>query len=385
MTNPLSKIHPAFRPIILGLAIFFIFNLLLTAAVTFSPINKKFNFSYGNFLPTKLEMLAQHNPQQMDILFMGTSQTNNGFIPSVFEKASNRHINSFNLGLPNNRYDIMHAYLDYHIHRYGKPKVVLIELSPSTQEMNSYYYYLPALYYRSLIERSPQRTGQFLSHPYLAWNVKKELILSGLSSLHQYRFTFSPLNMLNKVSGKVSQLIHKSEAVAEASPENLELPANVSITSEMTEKGWYPYEQSVHMKTPEGVILSVQEAKKYYIDHQTSVHFDKLRLLIAYCQKNQLPVILVAWPQHPAFNKVLNESNLGKQYKQGLATLSAQTHVPVINLNDRLPKNPSPSLFADPRHLTPKGATLFSGILAQQIFSLEVAQQQFESQQLSQR
>lgn len=388
MLKLIGKIHPAFRPILLGMLVFAVFNFVLTAAVTFSPINKKFNFSYGNFLPTKLEMLARNKPEQLDVLFLGTSQTNNGFIPSVFEKAAGQPVNSFNLGLPNNRYDIMQAYLDYHVHQYGKPKVVFIELSPSTQEIDSYYYYLPALYYRTLIERSPQRTAAFLGHPLLAWNVKKELLLSGFSSLHQYRFTFSPVNMLNKISGKVAQFLHRSEAVAEASVNNAgtthEVEAAeqnaVDITPEMTAKGWYPYEQSIHMKTPEGVALSVQEAKKYYIDHQTSVRFDKLHLFIAACQKNQIPVVLVSWPQHPAFMKILDESELGRQYRQGLSQLSAKTGVPVIDLNRSLSGNPSSTLFADPRHLTPEGAQLFSGILAKQTFALPQVRQQFNVQ-----
>jgi hypothetical protein len=394
MKNLLNRIHPDFRPILLGVLVFAVFNCLLTGVVTFSPINKKFNFSYGNFLPTKLEMLAQNHPQQLDVLFLGTSQTNNGFIPSVFEKAAGQPINSFNLGLPNNRYDIMQAYLEYHIHQYGKPKVVLIELSPSTQEIDSYYYYLPALYYRTLIERSPQRATVFLSHPLLAWNVKKELLLSAFSSLHQYRFTFSPVNILDKVSGKLAGLFRRAEAVAEASGKSAETAhkaesdvRTVEITPEMTAKGWYPYEQSVHMKTPEGVALSVQEAKKYYIDHQAGVHFDKLRLLIAACRKYQVPVVLVSWPQHPAFTKILEESPLGKQYRQGLAQLSAQANVPVIDLNHSLPQNPSPSLFADPRHLTPEGAKLFSGVLAKQTLALPLVRQQLNAnpQYLSER
>lgn len=366
----LFRIHPSFRPILLGVTVFLTLNFLLTMIVTFSPINKKFNFSYGNYLPSKLEMLAQNNPRQLDVLFLGTSQTNNGFIPSVFEKAAGRPINSFNLGLPNNRYDIMQAYLDYHIHHYGRPKVVLIELSPSIQEVNSSYYYLPALYYRTLIEHSPWQISQFLNHPYLAWNVKKELLLSSFSSLYQYRFTFSPLNVMNKMSNKITHILHHGEAVAEASPVTSTSSSNIPITPEITRKGWYPYEQSMHMKTPEGIALSVQEAKKYYIDHQTGVHFDKLRLLLAYCQKNQIPVVLVAWPQHPAFTQIFNESNLGQQYRQGLTQLRAQTSVAIINLNDHLPKNPNPAFFADPRHLAPKGAHAFSQILAKDLLVL---------------
>src|SRR5688572_26793033 len=147
MMNPFkSCIHPALRPILIGVLAFAAFNLLMTLAVTFSPLNTRFNFSYGNFLPAKLAMLKQAQPEKLDVLFLGTSQTNNGFITNVFEQVSGRHLNSFNLGLPNNRYDVMEGYLRFHTRKFGKPRLLLVELSPSIQENGSAYYYLPALY-----------------------------------------------------------------------------------------------------------------------------------------------------------------------------------------------------------------------------------------------
>lgn len=392
MTLPTLKIHPAFRPIAWGVALFLVFNVILTLGVTFSPVNQKFNFSYGNYLPQKLELLAQKNPRELDVLFLGTSQTNNGFIPAVFEENAGFKLNSFNLGLPNNRYDIMQAYLNYHIRQYGRPKLVLIELSPSTQELDSYYYYLPALYYRTLIEHAPLYTRDFLNHPHLAANVKKELLLSAFSSLHQYRHTFSPLNLLDKISGKLAQWAPQGELVAVASGAQAQqepAPQGTGLSdaeqAELMAKGWHPYEQSAHMKTPEGVSQSILEARKYYIDHQTGVHFDKLRLLLAYCRENRVPVALVAWPQHPDFTKLLNASPLGRQYREGLATLSAQAAVPVINLVEDLPPNPDPGLFADPRHLTPAGARQFSRILAQRAFALPQLRAQFTEAHLSRK
>jgi hypothetical protein len=381
-----NLLHPALRPILLGTIGFVALNLLFTAGVTFSPLNQRFNFKYGNFLPAKLAMLKTHHPEKLDVLFMGTSQTNNGFIPRVFEQASGHPINSFNLGLPNNRYDIMLAYLQYHQYCYGKPKLLLVELSPSIQEKDAYLYYLPALYYRTLIEQAPNLAGTYLSNPLLAENVKQELLWSSFSSLHQYRYTFAPINVISKVSGKLKSLSGFHDASAEAAPtytdDDSDTPADTSMQFDpsYTEKGWYPKPQSPHMKTPDGVQLSVAEARKYYIDQQKDVQFDKLKTLLEYCKQQQIPVVLVSWPNHPAFLSVFEHSKLNSQYQAGLQQLLHEEPATIINLNREIPasqKTTEGGLFADPRHLTPDGAKLFSAKLAQDVFSLPQVQYWF--------
>ncbi len=388
--------HPAIRPMGIGLLMFVAFNILFTLGVTFSPLNAKFNFSYGNFLPAKLAMLKQQvsnqNGQHPEVLFLGTSQTNNGFIPKVFEQATEGHLSSFNLGLPNNRYDIMQAYLQFHQKHYGKPKLVLIELSPSIQEKDASLYFLPALYYRTLIEQSPTLTSTYLKNPLLAENVKHELLLSGLSSLRQYRYTFSPVNVVRKVSEKANGLTdkisgkfnpiatHNLEATEESGSLN-ETPNNnqsekltISYQSEWMEQGWYPKPQSPHMTYASGITLSVQEARKYYIDQQNAVHFDKLKALLTYCQREEIPVALVSWPNHPAFLTAFQRSPLHRTYQQGLRELLAQSPVPVINLSDDIPATQSATqggYFADPRHLTPEGAQYFSRKLAQRLLVID--------------
>lgn len=385
-------IHTSLRPILIGVLSFVLLNLLLTVGVTLSPLNQKFNFSYGNFLPTKLQMLKTHQPDKLDVLFMGTSQTNNGFMTSVFEKATGKPIHSFNLGLPNNRYDIMLAYLRFHQQQFGKPKLVLLELSPSIQEKDAYLYYLPALYYRTLIEQAPNLAGTYLSNPLLAENVKQELLASSLSSLHQYRFTFSPVNILSKVSGKLKSLTSRFQGdSANAEPVYADDSASVSPTRHLdpatTEKGWYPKEQSPHMKTPAGILASVAEAKKYYIDQQPDVSFDKLQALLTYCNEQNIQVVLVSWPNHPAFLTVFEQSPLHTKYQQGVRQLLKAHDVPVINLNQEIPpsqKATEGGLFADPRHLTPEGAQVFSEILARKISALPEAENALYSSQRKQ-
>lgn len=387
-----SITHPAqrWRPVVLGVVGFMLFNLLFTILVTGSSLNQRFNFKYGNFLPVKLQLLKDQklkgqtkvpDSSARNVLFLGTSQTNNGFIPALFDTRLGHGVKSFNLGLPNNRYDIMLATLQLYQRRYGKPQLVLVELSPSIQEKESRYYYLPALYYRTLIEQEPDQLFSYLSNPLLADNVKQELLTSAVSSLRQYRNTFSPVNILNKVGGKLGQLTQRLPVLANA-PAMAEAPSVASVndsesglntvppawvTDELLAGGWYPKAQSIHMKTPQGVAESVREARKYYIDAQTSVNFEKLLALLAYCKRQGIPVALVTWPNHPAYVQAFQQSHLYPAYQQGVARLLREHPVIWIDLNRHWPaalQAQTPDVFADPRHLTPEGARGFSQTLA---------------------
>lgn len=374
------------RPLVLGLVGFLVLNLWFTVLVTCSPLNQRFNFRYGNFLPTKLQMLKVYGPSSVNVLFLGTSQTNNGFIPALFDARLGQGVKSFNLGLPNNRYDIMLAYLQFHQRRYGKPQLVLLELSPTIQEKESRYYYLPALYYRTLIEQEPAQTLAYLSSPMVSDNVKQELLTSAFSSLRQYRNTFSPVKVLDKVGGKLRQLtqrlpvLAKAPAMAQQAPadafgiasagaaaEGGAVPLPPWVTDKMLSGGWYPKAQSPQMQTPQGLADSVREARRYYIDAQTSVNFEKLRALLAYCKQQGIPVVLVTWPNHPAYVQAFQRSPLYPDYQQGVARLLNDSPVLRVDLNHHLSAGllvPETDMFADPRHLTPEGAKRFTEILA---------------------
>jgi hypothetical protein len=393
-------------PIVLGLIVFALFNIVATVGITFSKFNESFNFKYGNFLPTKFKLL-DHNieasHQKPDILFFGTSQTNHGFIPSVFKSSLvNQKHTIFNFGLPNNRYDIMQGVLEHQIQRGAKPKLVLLEVGPSLQERNSPYFYLPALYYRTLIENTPSLAWHWLSNPLLDQDVRKELLTSAFSVLRQYRYTFSPVNILDKVSNKASSVAQSklrpltekfanfTEPKAEASitvtqpPEKAEstslvsnssLPVEPKVLEQWHQDGWYLKETSPHMSTPEGVTESVEEARQYFILSQKSVHFDKLRAFLKYCQKQNIPVILVSWPNHPGMNQAFSKASISPDYFRGLQELRNDfPHTPYINMNSQNPiegLNPEiaskQGLFADPRHLTAIGAKLYTEKLARRV------------------
>jgi hypothetical protein len=268
----------------------------------------------------------------------------------------------------------MLAYLRFHQRQYGKPQLVLLELSPSLQEKEAHLYYLPALYYRTLIEQAPALAGTFMANPLLADNVKQELLTASLSSLRQYRFTFSPVNIMGKVSDKLKGLLASRNLAAsaqscddsghtlEASSEDAPPPNWVS--DEMLSGGWYPKAQSGHMKTPQGLQASVAEARKYYIDPQEAIHFEKLEALLTYCRAQGIPVALITWPNHPAYVREFQKSPLAEPYQEGLSKILKRQPVVRVDLNHYLPTAHQASLFADPRHLTPEGARFFSGKLA---------------------
>ncbi|WP_303674888.1 hypothetical protein [Vampirovibrio chlorellavorus] len=372
------------RPVLLGVVGFGVFNLLVSLLVTCSPLNQRFNFKYGNFLPAKLQLLNVYGPSSVNVLFLGTSQTNNGFIPAFFDARMGHGVKSFNLGLPNNRYDIMLATLQLYQRRYGKPQLVLLELSPSIQETDSRYYYLSALYYRTLIEQESNQLFSYLSNPLLADNVKQELVTSAFSSLRQYRNTFSPVSLLDKVGGKMRQVTQRlpvwanAPAMAEspaddavtASLDEADTPPPAWVTDKMLSGGWYPKAQSPYMTTRQGIADSVREARKYYIDAQTSVNFEKIRALLAYCQHQGIPVALVTWPNHPAYVQAFQHSPLHPDYQRGVAHLLKKYPVLWIDLNRYSPaatKALGAGTFADPRHLTPEGARWFTQTLAERL------------------
>ena len=366
-----------FRPLWIGVLLFFLANAVLTVGITASPLNAKFNFSYGNYLPVKTAMLNRQ--QAPDVLFLGTSQTNNGFATHIFEAESAGEVTAFNLGLPNNRYDVMRYTLQHYIHRYGKPKVLLLELSPTIQEKGGGQFYLPALYYRSLLEREPGLAVELVQDPLIAPAVKQELALASLSGFYQYRHTFSPVNLLGKVSEKVSALMAKlplagaafaSEEAPAASPalqQTAALPANAM------ERGWFPKDGTEVMQTPEGARQSAVEARRYFLDPIERMNFEKLDALLTYCREENLTVVLVSWPNHPDFVAELNRGPHGAPYRQGLHALLKKHPVPVITL--QATPQEQRVLFADPRHLTAEGAQRYTAELARRVLNLSSVQQ----------
>src|SRR5690242_12014418 len=122
------------RPILIGILLFALLNVGTTLVVTHSGLNGKFHRSMENLLPDKLAMLADAQP---GILVLGTSQTNNDFDTADFDAQVPNGLTSFNLGLPGTRYDVMQANLEAYRRRYGNPRLLILEVSPTIMERNT--------------------------------------------------------------------------------------------------------------------------------------------------------------------------------------------------------------------------------------------------------
>jgi hypothetical protein len=366
------------RPIFLGIMMFAVINLIATLVVTFyQPINHKFNGCLDNYLPEKLVAMDRTHTDEgaADVLFLGTSQTNNGFSTRDFEEGLPVATNSFNLGLPGTHYDVMYANLETYRRSHGNPRLLMLEVSPSNMEKSSTQFYLPALQYRSMLEKHPDMLFHIWTSPLMADNVRKEVTLSSFSAFYQFRPIFSPLNIQQRVASKVDNLLAKTMLTASAQSTNFSSDNNdgpygtITMEPSLTEKGWHPKAISPTMLTPEGTRLNAQEARKFYLDRMGDINFDKLDYLLTHCKKNNIPVVLVNWPNHPTYLAHFQNSRFYNPYQRGLRQMIRKHRVSYVDLS-LAPGTNLNGMFSDTRHLSPKGAQRVSRHLAKRVAAL---------------
>lgn len=365
MLNPsiASGLRP-FRPILLGAGLFLALNMMTLATVIgWDTLNHKLNASLDNHMPGKLSQLQEQSGQKpVDVLFLGTSQTHNGFSTYDFEKAAPVGVNAFNLGMPGARYDVMLTSLKAFESEHGKPRLLMLEVSPTVMESNPQQFYLPALQLRTLLERHPERMTDLLE---TSPNVRKEVIRSFLSPFYQFRPIFSPLNLQHRLVEKATQLPNRNTAQAVETPVTVSAPESPVRLA----KGWAPKAISPTMLSVAGVKQNAAEAKKFYIDSMTTVDDGPLKTLLTYCKARSIPVVLVSWPNHPDFRRHLDASPLNMQYRTNLQRIASDFQFPVIELDSQAELINQPGTFADTRHLSPNGAHRFSALLAKQVFA----------------
>lgn len=360
------------KPILLGLLLFLVLNVLVTVGFHLVPgLDRKFGLKVDNFLPQKLDQIASDTSQPPNILFLGTSQTNNGFVPSAFEQTVGQSVRSFNMGLPGTRYDVMMTYLEYHTLHVGKPRLVLLEVTDALVEPRDIYFYLPALHYRTLMEKDTRLMDFAWRNPLMAFEVRQELVCSALSVLHQYRSITNPLSVQKKVLKTLKRLLfgsNEADAAEVSPPVSVTLPV---ITSEMTATGWIPKAPSPIMETPGGAAKNAVDARKYYIDPLPDLNFAKFNAILTYCRQRNIPVVLVQWPNHPEYLRIFEASHLYQPYHQGLKEVIKTHQVPFVDLNWDNPEAVT-GLYSDSRHLSPAGALKFSAILGERVRELGV-------------
>jgi hypothetical protein len=339
-----------YRPILLGIALFLLVNAGITWMLTATPLHTRINLRYENHLPAKLQLLQGVNPSQLDVLFLGTSQTHNGFATPAFEGEGG--LQSFNMGLPGNTYDAMLGYLQSHLKTHGKPKLLLLELSSTIQIDQNPHFFSAAMIYRSLLNEDPRQILPILTDPALDENVRRELSGAMVSGLYQFRHLFSPVNILTKVT-------EKAERRLLGSPTPRAGVLSKPFPSAWTAKGWSPKPSSELMHTEEGLETILAEAQAFYLDALPPVNFQHLKALLSFCQENEIPVALVTWPNHPAFVQQFQESRHYQPFMNGVQEIVQQHQVPWIDLQT-VPPPPMKDVYSDPRHLTPEGARYYS-------------------------
>lgn len=317
------------------------FCLVALAQIVFWPVDKMAYVENNNLLPLKTAELRQMSSFP-DILFLGTSQTNNGFHTAFFRQQYPEPITVFNFGLPSNQYELMLALLKLQVESRQSPKMLLLEASPTIMVDNSPHYGRQSRLYSRWVQDNPQ----------LPIHLKQQLFLlafSAAGTAHQFRQEYSPLNWL----------AHWTQ------------PSLSSDWKPEMAQGWTPKPASPLMKTPLGRKKILAEAQKYFLDDLPPLSFKGLHRLIAYSQAHRIPVVLVTWPNQAEFMGLMRESGLEAQFLRGMAITTQRYQVPWINLSQ--PMNGSQNqLYADPRHLTPQGAKIYSSQLAKRVAALKI-------------
>ncbi len=379
-----------FRPIIIGILLFILINGAVTVAVNHIPsLREELNLKADNLLPYKLQEIAKIQPQNLDVLFLGTSQTNDGFSTHAFDEAFPEKVRSFNMGLPGSAYGVILSYLKVHITHYGKPKLVLLEVSDLLAQKDDDHFYVPMLQYKTLINQYPSLFSDFWKNPLLSFKIRKELFFSMPSAIYEFRPLFSPLRIQSAVTKGGSILINKTLQVlfhinTPIISQEAEAHEQVSTSSEHFQDdqtlpmGWTPRDMIPMLETPGGVKTNARLARNYYIGHVTQPDFTNLIHLLNYCQQEKINVVLVSWPNHPDYDKLFQKTPFSKPFYTGVQQIVQQYHLPYINMEEGTPYQLT-QFYSDTRHLNAQGAIIFSRLLAQKLAVLPQVKALFQN------
>ena len=338
-TSKWARMLRLYSPAAIGALLAVLASAALLLWITFFPMkNPQAYVGSGNLLPLKLSLVEEKTPE---LLFMGTSQTNNGFSTLDFEKAAPGTLRSFNLGMPNNQYEVMLSYLKLHVARHGRPAMLLVDLSPTILVERSPHYGKQTRIYKQFLE----------NNPWVPVEVKAaifRLAFSAAGTIYQFRQDYSPLTWITAAVGK-SQ------------------PPQVIWDRTTMDGGWTPKPRSPLMDSPEGYKKILAETRKYFLDDLPPMHFGRLHDLLNYCKEQEIPVTLVTWPNKEDFLAMMQEDGMYDLFSEGARNTASKFGAHWIDLN--LHNKEGVGFYSDPRHLTPKGAAHFSALLAREVFA----------------
>jgi hypothetical protein len=318
-------------------------------------VSSRLERAIPNSLADKITLLKAEEHHRSDIIFLGTSQTNNGFMTEIFEKNFPKPIKAYNLALRSGDYYLFKLFLQYYVQHYGKPKLLLLEVNEVLFNKQQYYFtQFNNLHYREMMTQKPELFSQIFINSPLAIDDKVDIFFSLISGVYRYRGELEIHRVKNIIKGT--------------------LPKKPTY-----HKGW----DALLMKP----LMSHPSEMKQYIDEQVSLiskqqnQFDssKLEGLLNYCQQEQIPVVLIRWPVNQQLRISIEKTKLYALYEKRINQVSRKYHLVLIDLYQQNFASPL-GLFSDPRHLSPIGAELYTSELAHKIYQLSTPEKPSNAQ-----
>jgi len=311
--------------------------------IAWGPVNAGLNEQLRNYLSHKLDGLKKQNAHPLDVLMIGTSRSLYGFSPPVFTQTAPQFRQVFNMGLVAGDYYLFKLFLQDYIATYGKPRLILLEAcdlilnTDRTSDTNN-------IYYRTLLLQNPHAFQQIIQSPMLSVKEKEEILLGSVSGLYRYRTLLAPANLKNLI-------FHP----AMTRQNNLSMAAL---------NGWTPRTITLADETPNDQAELIQKRVDAVYGQYQHINLTRLVDLLAFCRAQHIPVVLMEWPVHPAFQQKMDAIPVAKRAQQSIEALQKQFHLRMITL----PAPPLPEAnryFSDADHLSEEGALVYTRRLAE--------------------
>jgi hypothetical protein len=319
-----------FRPFVIAILLI----LLAEVLISWTPLDNFFDNQIENSLKDKQKELASYTDKGIDVICLGTSQTNDNLVTTEFEKLIPGNLNVYNFGLLSGDYYLFKLLLENYITRYGKPKLILLEVNEILFSKD-YFSSLNSLYFITFLKQHPERLDALFITPHIPIKGKLEMLFSLLSGMYRYRSLLE--------YHKLRSLLHEKKRVSKT----------------VYFKGWSPLPVKPIMSDPKAMDQYIREKKEEILNGYEQGDSAKFHLLLTYCKQQDIPVVLIQWPNHPKYNDVIQKTTFYPYYKQVTEELSKQYGYPIIDLTQSVPEDIS-KFYSDPRHLSQEGAVWYT-------------------------
>lgn len=341
-----------------GLAPFLITLLLavcLEMVLGLPPVKRFLLYASHDYLQEHFDNLTQDDPHNVDILIMGTSRMMCGLKPDVLESRLSQNINVFNLSIPEARFPLQSYVLKSHVHRYGKPRVLILELPELS--LNDYGGRDDGLYLATTVRHSPWLLWQVLQDSRLSEEARKSAALGFFSTYSHYKraFTWEEFRELSRNKRYQS----------------LFLPTDGSSYVRQYQQGWSSREAYNPAKETEEMIKNRIRMRKELLNALEASHSpNSLYQFLELTRSLGIKTVLVQLPTHSMHYRLFESHPVHQKYYDTISKAQKIYGVQFINLSrDRVPENDS--LFSDNEdHMDKNGAQVYSAIFAKRLAEL---------------